>query len=312
MSDYLAVYLSRVNRGKAAATILDRRYLAGYICEGMGTVRLDRLTPERIQRWLDGWKRSHRGKIKAHQLLRSALQDAVDRGELPRNPAAAAHVERKAHVQKGRALTAAQVRVLLWYSRNTAQINLWTLALQTGARIGELLALEMGDYDPAARTLRIEHGLRLASPDGGKRAEVGPGKTVNARRTFRLPADAVPTLERQMQRVAALRAQAGQDWAGGSLLFPSEAGTHLAYRNVVRAWARAYSLILGPPVIAVPVITLHDLRRTFITLALSRGVKPEVVARMVGHSSPLITLRIYRDIYDTELEEAAEKIDGMF
>ena len=58
----------------------------------------------------------------------------------------------------------------------------------------------------------------------------------------------------------------------------------------------------------MPRIRTHDLRVTFISLALRRGVKPEVVAKMVGHTSPLITLRIYRHIYEDELDTARELI----
>lgn len=55
----------------------------------------------------------------------------------------------------------------------------------------------------------------------------------------------------------------------------------------------------------------HDLRHTFISLALRRGVKPEVVARMVGYSSPLITLRIYRQVFEGEFDEAREMLSGL-
>ena len=58
----------------------------------------------------------------------------------------------------------------------------------------------------------------------------------------------------------------------------------------------------------VPRIRTHDLRVTFISLALRRGVKPEVVARMVGHSSPLITLRIYRQVFEDEFTEARDML----
>lgn len=51
---------------------------------------------------------------------------------------------------------------------------------------------------------------------------------------------------------------------------------------------------------------------TFISLALRRGVKPGVVSKMVGHTSPLITLRIYRHIYADELEDARGLVSQTF
>ncbi len=77
------------------------------------------------------------------------------------------------------------------------------------------------------------------------------------------------------------------------------------YDNARRAWRQAIARA------GVPVIRTHDMRVTFISLALKRGVKPEVVARMVGHSSPLITLRIYRQVFDDEIEEAGEMVANL-
>lgn len=45
---------------------------------------------------------------------------------------------------------------------------------------------------------------------------------------------------------------------------------------------------------------VHDLRHTWATLALSRGVPLEVVSERLGHASPTITLGIYRHLLEEE------------
>ncbi|BCZ90880.1 hypothetical protein TthAA37_00690 [Thermus thermophilus] len=47
-------------------------------------------------------------------------------------------------------------------------------------------------------------------------------------------------------------------------------------------------------------VRVHDLRHTWATLALSRGVPLEVVSERLGHASPTITLGIYRHLLEEE------------
>lgn len=312
---YLADYLKRANRGRAAATVKDRGYSAAFLNGALGRTRLDRLTAQQVQRWADdachtaegkkkGQPLSHRAKLKALQLLRTALSDAVALGLITRNAAAPVRLERQPAQHKGVAWTPTQAQAFLAANDHTTLAPLWRLALQTGARLGELLALKLSDYDPAAHALRIERTLKFGTGPR-PRSAVGPPKTERARRTFLLPPDARATLERAISERQSQRSRAGVYWTEEDWLFPSESGAIIPHANAHRAWRAA--LTRCPD---VPRVRPHDLRHTFISLALRRGVKPEpeVVARMVGHSSPLITLRIYRQVFDDELEEAAAMI----
>lgn len=47
-------------------------------------------------------------------------------------------------------------------------------------------------------------------------------------------------------------------------------------------------------------VRVHDLRHTWATLALSRGVPLEVVSERLGHASPTITLNVYRHLLEEE------------
>lgn len=321
VASWVAAYLVRANQGKARATVQDRLYSERKITAGLGSIRLDKLTPAGVQRWADGLTGGHRTQLKALQLLRSALTEAVALGHLQRNPALPVKLPRQPQKMAGTSWTQVQARQFLTTMQGTQHEYLWLLALQTGARIGELLALRLGDYDPAAKTLRIERTVKLG--EGSRnRTTVGPPKTVNAHRSFPLPLDARQTLEAQIERVEQLRAKC-PDWQREGWLFPTGEGRLLIYSNVSRAWGQALTRVQAEltaewvragsvgqaPVF--PRIRLHDLRVTFISLALRRGVKPEVVARMVGHSSPLITLRIYRQVFQDELDDTRELLAGM-
>ena len=54
-------------------------------------------------------------------------------------------------------------------------------------------------------------------------------------------------------------------------------------------------------------VRLHDLRHTFASQAVARGVPLSTVARMLGHADPRMTLR-YAHVGDRDLQAAAERI----
>ncbi|WP_255361778.1 tyrosine-type recombinase/integrase [Mycobacterium sp. 1274761.0] len=49
-------------------------------------------------------------------------------------------------------------------------------------------------------------------------------------------------------------------------------------------------------------VTPHDLRHTAASLAVSAGVNVLALARMLGHKDPSVTLRVYADLFDTDLD----------
>jgi Phage integrase family len=56
-------------------------------------------------------------------------------------------------------------------------------------------------------------------------------------------------------------------------------------------------------------ITPHDLRHTCASLAVSSGANVLAVSRMLGHKDPSITLRIYADLFDSDLDAVAVSLD---
>lgn len=57
-------------------------------------------------------------------------------------------------------------------------------------------------------------------------------------------------------------------------------------------------------------ITPHDLRHTCASLAISAGVNVLALARMLGHADPSVTLRVYADLFDTDLDAVAAALDS--
>jgi integrase len=62
----------------------------------------------------------------------------------------------------------------------------------------------------------------------------------------------------------------------------------------------------------VQTVTPHDLRHTCASLAVSAGVNVLALARMLGHKDPSVTLRVYADLFDTDLDTVAANLHAKF
>jgi integrase len=58
-----------------------------------------------------------------------------------------------------------------------------------------------------------------------------------------------------------------------------------------------------------PSITPHDLRHTAASLAISAGANVKAVQRMLGHAKASMTLDVYADLFDTDLDDVATNLD---
>ena len=57
-------------------------------------------------------------------------------------------------------------------------------------------------------------------------------------------------------------------------------------------------------------MTVHDLRHTAASLAVSAGANVKAVQRMLGHASAAMTLDVYADLFDDDLDAVADALDA--
>lgn len=163
------------------------------------------------------------------------------------------------------------------------------IALTTGMRLGEILGLKWDDINRRGQFLTLRRNLQ----EVGGRFSISAGKTATARRKVGLRSLALAALKRR-QRIAE-----SKEW-----VFTTTEGTH---PNRTSFRKRHYLPLLKTA--KVPVVRFHDLRHTFASLLLQRGVPTKVVAEALGHSSPAITQRTYQHIIGEMQDQAIEEID---
>ncbi|MGH2502376.1 MAG: site-specific integrase [Ktedonobacterales bacterium] len=266
----------------------------------IGKVKLAQLTAQHVQQVVTATHDeglSTRTVAEAYSVLHRALRAAERLGIVPQ--AASTRVQRpRIKRREMRPLSREEAQGFLEAARGHWLEALFRLALSTGMRRGELLALKWRDVDLDAgrlsvvASLRWRHGVAMYSTP----------KTKRSRRQIALTAEMVSTLVEMRRQQRAQRLRVGPAWQGEAYdaVFSDELGERLREKRVLLNFRR----VLATAGI-LTTVRFHDLRHTCATLLLQQRVHPKVVSEMLGHSSITITLDLYSHVLPDMQDEAA-------
>jgi integrase len=201
---------------------------------------------------------------------------------------------------KMKTLSEAQAQHLLAVAHGDRLEALYVLALATGMRQGELLALRWHDVDLEGASLQVRASVHYTK--AGYLFE--EPKTKYSRRRIALSRISVEALRDHRVRQLAERLEVGPAWDDMDLVFPKPVGRPIDGVSMVKL--RFYPLLERA---GLPRIRFHDLRHTAATLLLGRSINPKVVSEMLGHSHVSVTLGIYSHVMPHMQQQAAEAMD---
>ena len=177
----------------------------------------------------------------------------------------------------------------------------WWLFLSRGLRRGEMAGLKWANVDLENGAIRIIETRVVVNSV----ATPSVPKTHAGQRSIPLDRQLITELRSHKARQAKARLAAGSAWDETDYLFVDEVGRpyrpEMLSRNFTRLVARA----------DLRRIRLHDTRHTAASLMLSQGVPAKVVAEILGHSSPTITLDIYQHVLPGMSESAGERLTNL-
>jgi len=285
-----------------------------HIIPGIGFIPLQQLTTKDIQNFYDEKLKyydedessdddknnlSAKSIIYIHRNLSKALDYAVKEKLILTNPAKDVELPspEKFH---GWVYDQKAIIELLRIVKDTEMELPIALAGLSGLRRGEVAGMVWDDIDLEKRILTVRK-QRTTGNKASKRSKV---KTAESYRCIRFSNALLEILERHNERQKTNKRLMGEDYkdlgfvcceADGNIINPSN-------------FSKRFSKILEINQLAP--IRFHDLRHSFATNMIRLGIPVNTVSKMLGHSSPVVTLTVYAHVLNEMQDEAVSKLDA--
>lgn len=275
--------------------------IVAQVKDEIGGVPLQKLTTTRLQQMVADWQTrgtsSKRGPLSANTIrkhmicLSAALNKAVQIELIRKNPARLVSLPR---IDKPDVRTLSDVEVLrmLTEAKDTALYMPVLLALTTGMRRGEIIALRWPDVDLEIGTILVRHSaVQIKGAVTMKDTKTGKSRGIA------LPEFLVTELDAHRRRQLEDRLRMGNRWKGGDYVCCNDDGSAIKPERLSGNFMY-FSQTHGFKV------SFHDLRHTHASLLLADGVNMKVTQERLGHSNLAMTSDTYSHT-STEMQRTA-------
>ena len=272
----------------------------------LGNILLKDLRPSHIQEYiaLKLSKNVSNTTVRHHiTFLHSVLETAIKWQLLIRNPIDSVTMP-KIVKHEMNILNEQQAKTILQAVQGTNYYSLFALALYTGMRKSELLALQWNDVDLLMAELSISKSShRLNTGE----YIVKSTKTAKSNRRIALSKKTCTMLKqhlkKEMNRCSKTSPKTSPKFPKDRLLFCEPNGKPLKPNTIGQHWTRLLRRLNYPN------IRFHDLRHTHASWMLKKGVSPKVIQERLGHSTISTTLDIYSHVTPGMQQQAVKIFD---
>lgn len=294
VSEWMRIWLDA--RSDLCATTRSRveDIVAKHIEPSWGDAAIGRLTRLHLQEWVSRLPGAPSTVRKIVGVLSGALEFAVEDGRLRTNPAHGLKLPKVVNRVR-QFLTYDQIAALAWeVSRirdgRALGYDVAVLALAyCGLRWSELSGLRVRDFDARRRRLIVRQAVVV----------------VRGRLSVEAPKDykqrSIPVPPFLVERLAIQTRGRGPD---DPVLYGMRTKTWLRNHLFRQGWFDPAAAVIG-----VPGPTPHEMRHTGASLAVSAGANVKALQRILGHASAAVTLDVYADLFDKDLDEVALTLD---
>lgn len=292
------------------STMAGYRNTAAHIRARFADTPLDALTGKMVSEWLasPGVKRyslSMQGKF--YRLLHLVCKHAVMDEDMDSNPCDRVKPPRAPKPDPNALVNDAPTRAVetLRAMEPTPLVTGALLALTMGLRIGEACGLRWTDVDFHDGTLTVCNAIGRAD---GKTYEKTP-KNDGSIRTLPLTPQAVEALTKRKQFMVDELVNAGlkPDAIGGLFVLGRIDGAYQSPSPLSKQW-KALASAMNLKGSKGRILTFHNLRDTFATVAVKSGADIKATSSFLGHSNAAMTLNVYADADPEAKRTAAVKV----
>jgi integrase len=299
---------ARVDQWEAAGNITTRtaqRYrqlVENQIVPHLGAKTLQKVTRLDVEGWhtiLRNGGLAARTIGHAHRVLGGALRDAERDGVVIKN---VCKIQKAPKVPETEMVIVQDVPAFIAKSAGARLYVPAVVALCTGLRLGELLALRDRRLDLDRKVIEVAEALEETKAKG---IVFKTPKSKAGRRRLTLPDIAVDALREHRKQLLELRMKLGLGKLGpDDLLFPNLDGGPQRPSTVSSDWGELAERI------GMPEITFHSLRHSHVSQLVASGVDIVTISKRLGHARPSITLAIYSHMFHTDDRKAAAAINA--
>lgn len=249
-----------------------------------------------------------------NKLLKQFLNYAVDEGYLSKNPCIGKKIvipgEKKAK-EEVQHFTDDELKILKESLVNNLYKELILIALGTGLRRGELLALTWRDIDFKNNFIKVNKSLSkvyIIEADGSKERKqiIQVPKTRGSIREIPFPYSLVPIFNDLKLRQKKYKLKCGLSYEKSDYIFTTSSGFLIDVTNLSHAWENILKKA------KLPHKKFHALRHTFATKLFENNVPLKTVSELLGHSSIDITANTYTHVIPKEKSIAVDKLNYIF
>ena len=201
--------------------------------------------------------------------------------------------------------------------KGTFYDNLFTVALSTGLRQGELCGLTVNDIDFDKKELTINKTLLYQKLEGdeGKEFHINPPKTKTSNRIIPINRQCEIALKKQfIQRNNILSKKSAKPLEGfDDLLFTTKFGTPICDQIMIDAIKRVVEEIniCRDELEQFEIFSPHCLRHTFATRCFEANIPPKTVQLFLGHASLQMTMDLYTHVLENQKQDDMAKLDQL-
>lgn len=281
-------------------------YVHNHIIPKLGKIKLQNLKPQDINRFYKELSKtiSNRTVKHIHMFIKDVLEQASNWDVISKNVAKVVDPPspKKAKIEIWEETETIR---FLEIARSNRLFIAFFLALTTGMRQGEILALKWSDVDFDSKVLYVNKSLSK----GEKGHELMDPKTASGKRRITLDDETLEALRQHKINQHKEKLKAGPLYKNEDFVIASTVGSFVNPRNLTRTW---YQLLDSAAEQGIKKIRFHDLRHTHASYLLNNGIDIKVVSERLGHASVEITYNTYIHILPNLQETAAKKMNDIF
>ena len=272
-----------------------------HIRPALGSIKLVDLTAQHIRQVLAS-KNTLSGRTIQYirAIIKASLSDAMSLELIDRNVASLVKIASPVR-DIPTPWSISQIKEFFTHAEGHRLEALFTTAIFTGCRQGELLALEWSDVDLESGKLIINKTLNTID---GVHIISSPKSAASTRQVF-LSQQAVKKLAEHRSRQWEERLASPRWDEQYDLVFASHSGTHLDPGNVRRILSNI-RVEAG-----LPKQRFHDLRHSCANLLAASGASLLEASRWLGHSQISITADLYSHVFDESLRKASDNMGDL-